>query len=169
MPDMSGVDVLRAAKRIDRDILGIMITAFASTETAVEAMRLGAVRLPEQAVRHRRAQAEGAREARNRQLKQENVLLKRALGLSHQFSNIIGRSEAMLAVFKMIETIAPTSSTVLADRRVGHRQGARRAGDSLQLAAPRPAVRGAQLRRDARDAARVGALRPHARRVHRRR
>ena len=42
MPDMSGVDVLRAAKQIDPDILGIMITAFASTETAVEAMRLGA-------------------------------------------------------------------------------------------------------------------------------
>jgi len=42
MPDISGVEVLRAAKRIDQDILGIMITAFASTESAVEAMRLGA-------------------------------------------------------------------------------------------------------------------------------
>ena len=42
MPDMSGVEVLRAAKRMDQDVLGIMITAFASTETAVEAMRLGA-------------------------------------------------------------------------------------------------------------------------------
>jgi two-component system response regulator PilR (NtrC family) len=42
MPDLSGVDVLRAAKRVDQDILGIMITAFASTDTAVEAMRLGA-------------------------------------------------------------------------------------------------------------------------------
>jgi len=39
MPDLSGVDVLRAAKKIDQDILGIMITAFASTDTAVEAMR----------------------------------------------------------------------------------------------------------------------------------
>src|SRR5437867_5476892 len=38
----SGVEVLRAAKKVDQDILGIMITAFASTETAVEAMRLGA-------------------------------------------------------------------------------------------------------------------------------
>src|SRR5438093_12452441 len=42
MPDLSGVEVLRAAKQIDRDILGIMITAFASTDSAVEAMRLGA-------------------------------------------------------------------------------------------------------------------------------
>jgi two-component system response regulator PilR (NtrC family) len=46
-------------------------------------------------------------------LKQENVLLKRMLNTSHEFSNIIGRSEPMLAVFKMIETIAKTSSTVL--------------------------------------------------------
>jgi transcriptional regulator with PAS, ATPase and Fis domain len=46
-------------------------------------------------------------------LKQENVLLKRMLNTSHQFSNIIGRSEPMLAVFKMIETIAKTNSTVL--------------------------------------------------------
>src|ERR1700694_2706788 len=42
MPDMSGVEVFRAAKRIDPDILGIMITAFASADTAIEAMRLGA-------------------------------------------------------------------------------------------------------------------------------
>src|SRR5205085_7251867 len=60
MPDVSGVEVLRAAKRIDQDILGIMITAFASTDSAVEAMRLGAcdylskrfdVDLPEMKVR----------------------------------------------------------------------------------------------------------------------
>ena len=41
------------------------------------------------------------------------MLLKRALGERHQFSNIIGRSESMLAVFELIETIAQTTSTVL--------------------------------------------------------
>jgi two-component system response regulator PilR (NtrC family) len=46
-------------------------------------------------------------------LKQENVLLKRALNSRHEFSSIIGRSDVMLAVFRMIETIARTSSTVL--------------------------------------------------------
>jgi DNA-binding NtrC family response regulator len=46
-------------------------------------------------------------------LKQENVLLKRALNTRHEFANIIGRSDAMLAVFRMIETIAVTGSTVL--------------------------------------------------------
>jgi two-component system, NtrC family, response regulator PilR len=113
MPDMTGVDVLRAAKKSDQDVLAIMITAFASTETAVEAMRLGAcdylikpfdVDLLKMKVREK---------IENRQIRQENVLLKRSLGLSHQFSNIIGRSPAMLEVFKMIETVAKTSSTIL--------------------------------------------------------
>jgi two-component system response regulator PilR (NtrC family) len=48
-----------------------------------------------------------------RQLRQENVLLKRALGSTHQFGNIVGRSEKMLAIFKLIEQIARTDSTVL--------------------------------------------------------
>jgi len=48
-----------------------------------------------------------------RQLRQENLLLKRALQSAHQFSNIVGRSDAMQAVFKLIETVAPTNSTIL--------------------------------------------------------
>ncbi len=59
----------------------------------------------------------------NRQLRQENVLLKRTLGLSHQFSNIIGRSEAMLDVFKMIETVARTNSTILLTGESGTGKG----------------------------------------------
>jgi len=43
MPDVGGVDVLRAAKALNRDIIAFMMTAFASTDSAVEAMRLGAV------------------------------------------------------------------------------------------------------------------------------
>src|SRR5258706_8717274 len=59
----------------------------------------------------------------NRQLKQENVLLKRTLGLSHEFSNIIGRSEPMLEVFKMIETVARTNSTILLTGESGTGKG----------------------------------------------
>jgi two-component system response regulator PilR (NtrC family) len=113
MPDMSGVEVLRAAKRIDPDILGIMITAFASADTAIEAMRLGAhdylskpFDVDELKIKVRNA-------LEQRQLRQENVVLKRALGTTHQFANIVGRSEKMLAVFKLIEQIARTDSTVL--------------------------------------------------------
>ena len=53
------------------------------------------------------------KELERKHLQRENVLLKRALQSSHKFSNIIGRSDPMLAVFQLIETIAPTGSTVL--------------------------------------------------------
>jgi two-component system response regulator PilR (NtrC family) len=49
----------------------------------------------------------------SRHLRRENVLLKRALHASHEFSNIIGRSESMLEVFQLVDTIARTSSTIL--------------------------------------------------------
>ena len=114
MPQMNGVDLLREAKRIAPDIVSIVMTAFASTETAVEALRLGAAdyvhKSPNAATELR---LRVGRELERKRLQQENVLLKRALRSSHQFSNIIGTSSPMLAVFQLVETIAPTSSTVL--------------------------------------------------------
>jgi two-component system response regulator PilR (NtrC family) len=113
MPDMTGLDVLRTAKGMNPDLAGIMVTAFASTETAIEALRMGAydyIHKPFN-VDELKIVVLGALE--RRRLRRENVLLKRALGERHQFSNIIGRSEAMLAVFELIETIAQTTSTVL--------------------------------------------------------
>jgi two-component system response regulator PilR (NtrC family) len=123
MPDLSGVDVLRAAKRIDQDILGIMITAFASTETAVEAMRLGACDYLSKPFDVDLLKMKVREKIESRQLRQENVLLKRTLGLSHHFANIIGRSEVMLDVFKMIETVARTNSTILLTGESGTGKG----------------------------------------------
>ena len=114
MPQMNGVDVLREAKRIDPEIISIVMTAFSSTETAVEALRLGAadyVHKSPSAANEVRLRVR--KELERRRLQRENVLLKRALQTSHQFGNIIGGSDAMLGVFQLVETIAPTSSTVL--------------------------------------------------------
>jgi two-component system response regulator PilR (NtrC family) len=113
MPDMTGVDVLRAAKRIDPDILGIMITAFASADTAIEAMRLGAHDYLSKPFDVDELKMKVRNAIEQRQLRQENVLLKRTLGSTHQFANIVGRSEKMLSIFKLIEQIARTESTVL--------------------------------------------------------
>jgi two-component system response regulator PilR (NtrC family) len=123
MPDLSGVDVLRAAKRVDQDILGIMITAFASTDTAVEAMRLGACDYLSKPFDVDLLKMKVREKIENRQLRQENVLLKRTLGLTHRFGDIIGRSEAMLSVFKMIETVARTNSTILLTGESGTGKG----------------------------------------------
>lgn len=123
MPDMSGVDVLRAAKQADPDILGIMITAFASTDTAVEAMRLGACDYLSKPFDIDLLKMKVREKLESRRLRDENVALKRTLGLSHQFANIIGRSETMLEVFKMIETVARTTSTILLTGESGTGKG----------------------------------------------
>jgi len=114
MPQISGVDVLREAKRIDPEIISIVMTAFASTDTAVEALRLGAadyVHKSPSAANELRLRVR--KELERKQLQRENVMLKRALQTTHRFANIIGSSEAMVSVFQLIETIAQTNSTVL--------------------------------------------------------
>ena len=113
MPDVTGVEVLRAAKDINRDIVAFMMTAFASTSTAVEAMRLGAVDYFTKPFSMDELRLKIRQHLETHRLKQENVLLKKELNTRYEFSNIIGRSEPMLDVFRMVETIARTSSTVL--------------------------------------------------------
>jgi two-component system response regulator PilR (NtrC family) len=113
MPDVTGVEVLRAAKEINRDIVAFMMTAYASTATAVEAMRLGAVDYFTKPFSMDELRLKIRQHLETHRLKQENVLLKKELKTRYEFSNIIGRSEPMLDVFRMVETIAKTNSTVL--------------------------------------------------------
>src|SRR6187401_340073 len=89
MPDVSGVDVLRAAKEINRDLVAFMMTAYASTSTAVEAMRLGAIDYFTKPFNMDELRLKVRQQLEAYRLKQENVLLKRALHSRHEFSNII--------------------------------------------------------------------------------
>jgi two-component system, NtrC family, response regulator PilR len=113
MPDVNGVEVLRAARESNRDVIAFMMTAYASTETAVEAMRLGAVDYFMKPFNMDELRLKVRQHLEAGRLRRENVLLKRTLATRHTFANIIGRSEPMLALFQMIETVARTTSTVL--------------------------------------------------------
>jgi two-component system response regulator PilR (NtrC family) len=113
MPDMTGIEVLRAAKQLDPTVEAIMVTAFASQETAIEALRLGACDYLIKPFDVDELKVKVRDKLESRRLRRENVLLKRALGSTHQFHNIIGRSDTMLEVFSLVETIARTTSTVL--------------------------------------------------------
>lgn len=113
MPDVSGVEVLRAARAQNRDIVAFMMTAYASTDTAVEAMRLGAVDYFTKPFSMDELKLKLRHHLESYRLRLENLLLKRALDTSYEFSNIIGRSDQMVEIFKLIDTIAKTNSTVL--------------------------------------------------------
>jgi two-component system, NtrC family, response regulator PilR len=113
MPDMTGLEVLRAAKGADPTVEAIMMTAFASQETAIEALRLGACDYLIKPFNVDELKLKVRERLESRRLRQENVLLKRALGTTHRFHDIIGRSDVMLEVFRLVETVARTTSTVL--------------------------------------------------------
>jgi len=113
MPDMSGIEVLRTAKQINDQIIGIMITAYGSKDSIQEVLRLGAADYLDKPFNVEELKFRVRKELERNQLQQENSLLRRALRNSHGFDDIIGRSPAMLAVYQLIETIAPTTSTVL--------------------------------------------------------
>ena len=113
MPDISGVEVLRTAKALNPSIIGIMITAYGSKESIQEVLRLQAADYLDKPFNVEELKFRIRKELERNRLRQENVLLKRVLRSSHQFANIIGGSSAMEAVFELVETIAPTGSTVL--------------------------------------------------------
>ncbi len=147
MPGMTGVDVLREAKRIDPDIVGIMVTAYATTDTAVEALRLGAYDYLTKPFDVEELKAKVRNALERRTLRQENVLLKRALRSSSAFSNIIGRSKADAGRVRPGRDRGADQQHHPRDGGVGNRQGTGRARRAHQLAPARPGVRRAQLRR----------------------
>ena len=113
MPDMNGVDLLREAKRIDPHVIGIMITAYASTESAVEALRLGAHDYLSKPFDVDELKAKVTEAFEHRRLKEENAALKKALAHAGDFANIVGESPAIQELKERIARVAPTPSTVL--------------------------------------------------------
>jgi two-component system NtrC family response regulator len=110
---MDGLRLLTEARALDPELVVIVMTAYASVETAVEAMRKGAydyITKPfindEICVTLRRALNE-------RHLSRENRHLKRELRERYRFENIVGKSEAMEKVYRLIEKVAAISSNVL--------------------------------------------------------
>lgn len=114
MPGIGGIDILnKIANTPNASTPCIVITAFGTVETAVEAMKLGAFdyitkpfRLDEMLIVAKRA-VEVAK------LRDENVKLKKELKSKYHFPGIIGSSAEMQKVYALIEKIADTDSTVL--------------------------------------------------------
>src|SRR5512139_1924068 len=113
MPEMDGIELLKLIKGTRPDVMVILMTAFGSIETAVEAMKMGAtdyitkpVNLDELILHIARAQKENL-------LLQENQLLRVEVKRRFEFSNIVGKSRKMQEVFSLIEKVAPSNSTVI--------------------------------------------------------
>jgi len=120
MPDMGGIDLLRAARQFLPDLEVIMMTAFANVDTAREAFLLGAfdfVQKPfdndllKETVARALSKISLVRE--KEALLEENKALIQGQRTRGKLGNIIGRSTRMISLYQMIETVAQVQSTVL--------------------------------------------------------
>jgi len=113
LPNMDGLQFLALIRRQNSQVPVVMMTAFGSVETAVEAMKAGATDflLKPFSLDHLMQVVQKALEMRA--LREENRELKAALGRRYEFDNIIGRSPGMQDIFATIERVAPTRATVL--------------------------------------------------------
>jgi len=113
MPDGNGLDILKEIKERYPHTAVIMMTAYTSTKSAIEAMKLGAYNYISKPfdVEELKIVVAGALEKSG--LEVENVYLRRELEQKYQFKNIVGRSPKMQEVFSLIERVARTASTVL--------------------------------------------------------
>ncbi len=113
MPDMDGIELLSAAREMLPDLGVVLMTAFASVETARDAFKLGADDFIQKPFDVEELKLIVRKTLEKQALVVENRAFKRAQRERGSLKNIIGRSPKMQAVFQMIETVAEVQSTVL--------------------------------------------------------
>jgi two-component system, NtrC family, response regulator PilR len=113
MGGMSGLDLLRFSKERDPACQVVIMTAFATAETALSAIRDGAYDYMIKPFKVDQARAVVRRALEKYMLVRENFYLKQALGERKSYGAIIGKSEAMTRVFDLIDRVAPTRTTIL--------------------------------------------------------
>jgi len=113
LPDMDGLEVLEELRKLDPDLVVLMITAFASVETAITAMKKGAFDYVAKPFKHEELLHILRNGLNQRRLQDENRELRTALKDQGRFMEIVGKSQRMLQVFGLISQAAPSRSTIL--------------------------------------------------------
>jgi len=139
MPDGNGLDLLREIKATNERPAVIMMTAYTSTRSAIEAMKAGAYDYVSKPFDVEELKVVCQRALEQSELKDENVYLRRELEQRYTFGNIIGRSPKMQAVFQLVDRVARTSSTVQIHGESG--TGKELIARAIHFAGPRSAKR----------------------------
>jgi DNA-binding NtrC family response regulator len=113
LPGINGIEFLQAIKRQNAALPVIVMTAFGSVETAVEAMKTGASDFVLKPFSLTEMRIKIHKELDVRNLREENRTLREALGKKYSHPNIVARSAKMQEVLAIVERVAPTNSTVL--------------------------------------------------------
>ena len=143
LPGMSGLEFLQAVKRANANMPVVIMTAYGTVESAVEAMKVGAsdyllkpFSLAEMTMVIRK-------ELESHDLREENRTLREALGQRYVYENIVAHSGKMQEVLGLVERVAPTNATVLLGGESGvgkdliartiHEHSSRRAGPFIKI------------------------------------
>lgn len=113
MPNMTGIELLRQVKEQYPDMLFMMITAFGTTETAVEAMKLGAYDYITKPFKIDEVRINVANALRSLSLEVENRSLKKEMNKEYSFQNLVGNSDPMHRIYEMIKRVSQTPTNVL--------------------------------------------------------
>jgi two-component system response regulator PilR (NtrC family) len=113
LPGISGLDVLKRISIDDPDQVVVVITAFSSIESAIEAMRLGAFHYIPKPFKNEEVLLTIRKGLEQKRLTTENRALKEQLKQRYGFANIIGKSKPMTKVFELIQLAAPSKSNIL--------------------------------------------------------
>jgi DNA-binding NtrC family response regulator len=113
LPDMDGMDILRAVKKEKPGVYIIVMTGYSSVQNAVEAMKLGAFDYLAKPFSDDELVLAVERALGKKRLVDENLSLRKELLGRFGFNNIVGEDPKILGVFDQIRKVAPTDSTVL--------------------------------------------------------
>lgn len=113
MPGADGLEVLRRAKGVDPTLMVMMMTAYSTVETAVEAMKEGAFDYLIKPFKTEVLKAQIRRALEHRALHRENVWLRREVETKYRFENIVGKSPKMQELFETILRVGGSRATVL--------------------------------------------------------
>jgi DNA-binding NtrC family response regulator len=119
MPKMDGLEVLKEVKKLKLDIPVIIITAYATVDTAVAAIKEGAYDYIVKPFHPEEVGLIIKKIIERQNLIKENIMLRKELTRRYEFQDIIGKSPKLQALFELIRTIAPTRSTVLIEGESG--------------------------------------------------
>ena len=119
MPKVSGIELVKIVGNYDKSIPVILITAYGSISSAVEAMKLGAYDYLTKPIDYDRLKVLIKRILDQKRLRSENKYLKTELEHKYSLNNILGKNEDMQKIFKFVKTVSAYNSSILIQGECG--------------------------------------------------
>jgi two-component system response regulator PilR (NtrC family) len=119
MQGMDGVELLKELKAIDEEVPVLMITAYASVDTAIDAMKSGAYDYFTKPFNNEEIKIHIKRALERRRLMQENIVLKQDIKSKQGFFGLIGSSKKMEELYRLVMSVAPTKTNIFITGKSG--------------------------------------------------